>query len=186
MIPAFTIDRESDAKGQIKRQCTTEWKIRPIRRFIQAELKRRGLTLRPGIVESSQGISLDEFRRMRDSDVGYITNAYPLVDLRMSRADCVGWLERKGLATPTKSSCTFCPYRSIASWRQLKRESGADWQEALDVDEAIREKRPKAELFVHPGRRPLSDAVAIPEDEGASQLEMFEFEQPCDSGHCWT
>lgn len=187
MIPAFTTDSKTQKRGQVRRQCTHDWKIRPIRRFIREELERRGLTLRPGIVESWMGISLDEFARMRDSDVDYIVNAYPLVDRRISRADCVAWLQEQKLEVPPKSSCTFCPYRSLASWKQLKREGGPDWEEAVAVDETIRDKRPKAELFVHPYRRPLADAVTIPEDEGAAQLELeLGLEQPCDSGYCMT
>lgn len=189
MIPAFTVDRETGSRGKILRQCTHDWKITPIRRFIRAELKRRGVPILPGVVESWQGISLDELERCRDSDVAYIENVYPLVDRRISRPDCEAWLQAHGLEVPPKSSCTFCPFRSIDSWRDLKRENGPDWQEAVQVDETIRDRRPKAELFVHPYRRPLAEAVAIPEDDGARQLALsLEIvpEQPCDSGHCWT
>ncbi len=187
MIPAFTKDHQTGSKGQVRRQCTHDWKITPIRSFIRGELDRRGVALSPGVVESLQGISLDEFQRMRDSDVKYITNVYPLVDRRISRADCSAWLESHGIPVPPKSSCTFCPYRSLGSWKELKRVGGPDWQESLTVDASIRDKRPKAALYVHPYRRPLEDAVRIPEDEGARQLGLeLELEQPCDGGHCFT
>lgn len=184
MIPAFTED-EHGKRGQIKRQCTHDWKIMPVRSFIRSELKSRGVSLSEGIVEGQMGISADEWHRMRDSDVKYINNVYPLVDRSLTRADCISWLEAHELEVPTKSSCTFCPYRSIVSWKELKRAGGADWNEALEVDQAIRHKRPKAELFVHPNRRPLEEAVSIPEDEGAFQYEI-DFEHPCDSGVCFT
>ena len=93
LIPALTVDRATAKYGQLKRQCTTEWKIRPIRRFIRTVID----AVVPGAVESLQGISLDEFHRMRDSDVAYIKNVYPLVDHRITRADCAAWLERNGL-----------------------------------------------------------------------------------------
>ena len=186
MIPAFTTDTATGSEGQVRRQCTNDWKIQPIRRFIRAELDRRGVKPSVGVVESWQGISLDEFQRMRDSDVAYITNVYPLVDRKMSLADCLTWLETRGLPIPPKSSCTFCPYRSLGSWRELKRVGGADWIEAVAVDLAIRDKRPKAALYVHPGRKPLPEAVTIPEDFGASQSTMFGEENACDSGYCMT
>jgi hypothetical protein len=181
MIPAFTTDRGTGKHGQIRRQCTHDWKIRPIRRWIREELERRGQRPTAGVVESWQGISVDEFMRMRDSDVKWITNVYPLVDRRISRAGCVAWLEEHGLELAPRSSCTFCPYRSLASWKNLKRYGGSDWEEAVAVDETIRTKRPKCDLFVHPARKPLPEAVTIPEDFGAVQLEM-----PCDSGYCFT
>ncbi len=178
LIPAFTIDKETEKRGQVLRQCTTEWKVRPIRRFL-----RTVVTASPGAVEMLLGISVDEWRRMRSSDVRYIENVYPLVERRISRADCIAWLEIHDLDVPPKSACTFCPYHSIKGWQELKRVGGPDWQRAVEVDLSIRDKRPAHTLYVHPARRPLAEAINIPEDHGAHQLEL---EMPCDSGLCFT
>ena len=176
-IPAYTTNLQGE-HGQSRRQCTADWKIAPIRRFIRELIPKP----RPGMVESWQGISLDEWQRMRTSDVAYITNIYPLVDQRISRADCVAWLDAHGLDVPPKSACTFCPYHSPDHWKRLKQAGGADWDEAVTVDEAIRDKRPNHTLFIHRAGLPLEVAVRIPEDYGAKQMEM---EIPCDSGHCF-
>ncbi len=55
------------------------------------------------------------------------------------------------------------------------------------VDEAIRESRPPYPLYVHPARKPLTQAVHIPEDEGYTQAEMFLdlSNATCDSGYCF-
>ena len=138
------------------------------------------------MVTSLQGISLDEFQRMRTSDVKYIENQYPLVDLRITRADCNAWLQDHGLDVPPKSACVFCPYHNKQAWQGLKKRGGADWDHAVEVDEAIRDTRSSDGhdflLYVHPHRKPLAEAVSIPEDFGAEQIE---FEMPCDSGHCF-
>lgn len=182
MIPAFTVAHRDGAAGQVGRQCTHDWKITPIRHFVRAELKARGLSPTPGIVESQMGISLDEWSRMRNSDVAYITNSYPLVDRRIKRADCIQWLQQHVLPVPPKSACTFCPYKSRAAWQETKRTSGHDWDESVAVDNAIRDKRPvHGLLYIHSMRKPLAQAVAIPEDVGASQLS---FDDVCDSGIC--
>ena len=185
LIPAFSSDRDL-SPGQVRRQCTHDWKIMPIRRFIRSVLVDRGVAIASGVVESLQGISLDEYQRMRDSDVAYIVNRYPLVDMRMTRADCIQWLEAHGLDVPPKSACVFCPYKSLAAWRSLKRSGGEAWQTAVIVDKGIRGVRRKAgvELYVHPARRPLPEAVRIPEDEGARQLALEIAGGPCDGGHC--
>lgn len=182
MIPAFTKDRETAKPGQVKRQCTKSWKIRPIRKYIRSLMPKGNLG--PGSVQSIQGISLDEWQRMRDSDVAYIVNKYPLVDLRMSRADCVAYLESHGLDIPPKSACTFCPFHSLEYWKQLKKNGGEDWREIVDADRAIRDMRPDHTLYIHPGRVPIEQAIRIPEDVGMSQME-FEFEKPCDGGVCY-
>lgn len=170
-IPAF-----GEAGSQIRRQCTNDWKIRPIRKFVRRLIE----SPRENYVEMWQGISIDEWQRMRSSGVRYISNVYPLVDRRISRMDCMTWLESNKLDVPPKSSCTFCPYHNRATWQAMKRENGSDWHEAVNTDTAIRRKVLPGEIFVHNARLPLSKAVNIPEDHGATQLEL-----PCDSGYCF-
>lgn len=176
MIPAFGNGGDTKRGGQIRRQCTNDWKIRPIRKFVR-RLIGNG---RSNQVEMWQGISIDEWQRMRSADVNYITNIYPLVDRRISRAGCISWLESKGLDVPPKSSCTFCPYHSKGAWKDMKRSNNPDWHEAVNVDTLIRHKVPPTPIFLHSGMEALPKAVNIPEDYGASQLEL-----PCDSGFCF-
>ena len=133
-------------------------------------------------MESWQGISLDEWSRMRDSDFGYIKNVYPLVDRRMTRMDCVEWLLQQGLDVPNKSACVFCPFHKREEWRQLKAQGGSDWEHALAVDQAIRGKREHDGPLHPPVKAVPGRAVRIPEDVGAHQLEM---EMPCDGGVCF-
>lgn len=181
-IPAFTL---SEKEGQLKRQCTQRWKIEPIRRWLRAELDRRNLKKKAGVVVSLQGISIDEWQRVRDSDVAWIQNEYPLIDLRMSRADCVGWLQRNEIEIPPKSACVFCPFQSAQSWRDLKNDGGDGWLTAVGVDKAIRDQRPPFQLFVHRKRIPLVDAVKTEIDAGYSQASLLDDNAGCDSGYCF-
>jgi len=185
MIPAYTIGADG-APGQIRRQCTGAWKIVPIRTYLRSVLPPRPA---PGSVQLLTGISWDEALRMKDSNVKYIEHAYPLVEKRIRRSDCILWLEHNGLEVPPKSSCVFCPYHHVAAWKQLKRHGGTDWEESVTVDAAIRGSRDKGtgmELFVHPYRRPLAEAISIPEDVGARQLMLGDGDPTCDSGFCFT
>ena len=183
MIPAFSRPKLGGDDGQVNRQCTIEWKIRPIRRFVREELKARGIKPRPGAVEQWLGISVDEWKRARTSDVKYITTVHPLLDRKITRARCIQWLGERGLPVPAKSSCTFCPYHRASTWREMKRADGLDWKEAIAVDKIVRDMREEHTLYVHAGRQPLEDAVDLPEDAG--QL-MMDLEEPCDSGYCYT
>lgn len=67
------------------------------------------------------------------------------------------------------------------AWDELKRSGGPDWDEAVAVDSAIRHQRPGYALYVHPGRRPLEEAIRIPEDEGARQMSLTD---ACEGGYC--
>lgn len=167
-IPAFT-----GSGGQARRQCTGRWKIAPVRRWLQEN--RNGLQVR-----QVMGISLDEFQRMRDSDVKYITNVYPLIDMRMTRADCVKWLTENNLEVPPKSACSFCPYHNHSMWRDVKAIP-QDWEKAVTVDEHIRNLRKPESLYLHPSRKPLAEIdFRTPQEKG--QLELWDSE--C-QGVCW-
>lgn len=171
IIPAF-VDYGSVYGGTLDRQCTREWKIQPIRRWLQAN--RSGNS-----VEQWLGISLDEAERMKPSDVKYITCRWPLIERRMTRNACIAWLARHDLEVPVKSSCVFCPYHNRRTWNDMKDENGTDWQKAVEVDEAIRNARNPYKLFVHRDLIPLT-AISTPKENG--QLEMFSEE--C-SGYCF-
>jgi 3'-phosphoadenosine 5'-phosphosulfate sulfotransferase (PAPS reductase)/FAD synthetase len=170
-IPAFTIG-ENGKRGQLRRQCTIRWKIEPIRRFLRKRIKEQQIKLLPGIVNMQLGITTDEFMRARDSDAKYIKNVFPFLELDWNRVDCLKYLNNNNLPVPVKSSCTFCPYHSIRAWNEL---SGADLEEAIMVDESIRDKRGYP-LFVHPDRIPLKD---VKRTYTANELDT------CDSGYCF-
>lgn len=185
-IPAFTISDGNN--GQLRRQCTGRWKITPMRRYISKQLELHGIKKTPAVVEQWLGITLDEWRRAKDSDVKYIKHRFPLLKMKYTRADCLNWLRKNNLPNPGKSACTFCPYHNRITWEKMKRENGLDWYQALDVDAKIRDKRPPYPLYVHPDRKPLTDAVKIPEDYGAVQLSYLEsddLDAECDSGYCF-
>ena len=179
-IPAFTLAHKDQKEGQLGRQCTSHWKLKPLRSYVRSLLPNRRTY--PGAVECWIGISLDEWHRMRTSDVKYITNRYPLVDLRMTRTDCAEWLASQGLEQPPKSACGFCPFHNKRYWHDLKRAGGPDWDKAVEVDRQIRKARNLHDLFIHPARVPLAQAVTIPEDYGAQQMEL---DMPCDGGVCF-
>jgi 3'-phosphoadenosine 5'-phosphosulfate sulfotransferase (PAPS reductase)/FAD synthetase len=180
MIPAFTISAEGK-RGKVHRQCTRAWKIDPVRRYLQAHRAKQPVDL-------WLGISTDEWHRAKDANVKYITHTHPLLDLDMSRNDCLQWLAEHDLPAPGKSSCTFCPLHNKAAWQAMKRAGGADWEDAIRVDASVRDVRLPGQMFVHSKCIPLVDAVPISEDYGYTQLAMLgsdDDDAECDSGFCF-
>lgn len=184
--PPFYVEMgKGKAEGMLRRQCTQDYKLRPIHAEIRrlAQVKPRSPGPRSPIVSEWIGISRDEVTRMKPSRIRWIERRWPLVDLGMTRYDCLQWLKRHGYPTPPKSACTFCPYHDNAMWRTLRDEAPADWQDAVAVDAAIRHGvesarvKPKspARWFLHRSCVPLDQVdLSTPEDHG--QLTMFEEE----------
>ena len=170
-VPAYTMN---GTQGRLRRQCTSRWKIDPIRRFLrQRHPKTR--------FEMWLGITIDEIERAKDSRVGYIDNTYPLLNRRMTRQDCVSWLGAHSLPVPPKSACVFCPFHSPLAWDDLRRAGGADWETAVMVDEAIRDKRPGYKIYVNRNCKPLRALENYPEQTRFGFVE----DVPCDSGYCF-
>jgi hypothetical protein len=111
------VRNQGGGKGMIRRQCTREYKLDPIRRKVRELHEAAGR--RP--VEQWLGISLDEIGRMRTSDVRYIAHRYPLVERRLTRWDCQRWLNAHGWTDVPKSSCIGCPFHSDRQWRAARR-----------------------------------------------------------------
>lgn len=184
-IPLHVTDSQGRA-GMIRRVCTHDYKIVPIRQTVREIMKRRGARR----VDQIIGISWDELGRMRESDVKFSRNVYPLVERRMTRADCLRWTEDHGYPVPAKSACIWCPFHNDASWRALKNESPEEWAEAVEFDKAIRSGGTMGnpldgEAFVHKSRQPL-DLVDLRTPEERGQMSLFEtgFEEVCDGGVC--
>jgi len=144
-----------EGSGILPRHCTSNVKIKPIRREIRNML---GVSRGTGEeVDCLLGISTDEVHRVKPSDAEWVKNRYPLVDMGWDRQDCIDFMVDEGYGEPPRSACTFCPYRSDAEWREMQENDYASLQDAMDFDEAVRKKRfVDAEVFVHPSRLPLS------------------------------
>lgn len=61
----------------------------------------------------------------------------------------------------------------------MKQAGGYDWKYAKQVDGLVRNKRDNFELFIHPARKPLEEAL---DDHGQMQ---FDLDAACDGGHCF-
>ena len=110
-----------------RRQCTSHYKIEPIQRKIRellgAQPRQR---IGHGAAESWVGISVDEIIRATPSKVRYITKRFPLLEAKMSRGDCVRWLEERQYRVPPKSACLGCPpfRRGMAGHQRQTRGMG--------------------------------------------------------------
>ena len=164
------------------------YKVEPIRKKVR-ELLGKGPRdfIKAGSVEKWIGISVDEVFRATPSKVRFEVNRFPLLERRMTRSDCLGWLKRHGHPVPPKSSCVGCPFHNDAMWREMRDRRPEEWADAVEMDRAIRvpidaKGVPKfrAEQFMHPKRVPLDEVdLTTPEDFGQGNLFIHECEGMC-------
>lgn len=167
-VPWFTLSSRGKP-GMGRRQCTAEYKLAPIQR------KARELGAhRTAPATVLLGISTDEASRMKPSRVRYIVNAWPLIDLGMSRQACLRWLAANGYPTPPKSACVGCPFHSDAMWRDMRDNSPAEWADAVEIDRVIRKpvRDMRGQQFMHAARVPL-DQVDLRTHAERGQPDLF-------------
>jgi len=130
-------------------------------------------------------ISIDEYQRMKTDDPAYplIQKEYPLINLRLSRQDCMNVIERAGLAVPPKSACWFCPYHRIKDWQTMKRTTPALFDRAIKLEQSLLSQRArlgKEPIFLTSKLRPLDSVIG-------DQSDMFDdVDDACESGYCMT
>lgn len=199
-IPLWFKDPETGRQVPIRRQCTSEYKVRIIQRKVRELLGKKRLPRHS--VRMWMGITADENRRVKKLYDGASLNHYPFIgryaeltdptreyrDFR--RQDCLDWFSRHGYRYPVKSSCIFCPFHNNDSWADMKKNRPQEFEIAVEVDRTIRNYNTYGSwecgnFFLHHSLRPLEeidfDAITDQETE-TGQLELF---SGCKSGYCF-
>jgi hypothetical protein len=167
-MPLYIRNRDG-GDGMGRRQCTSEYKVKPIKVKVRELLGYPHPRSIPRGVFAEQwiGFSTDEIHRVRDTlDVAYTRPRHPLLELNMSRKDCERWLTARGWAV-AKSACIGCPFHGNRQWRQMRDEDPAAFADAANFDQAVRNGNARATAngdpllgtaFLHRSRIPLSVA----------------------------
>jgi hypothetical protein len=175
-MPLF-IKNQDGGDGMTRRQCTSEYKLKPIKVQVRQLLGFPHPKPVPRGVFAEQwiGISRDEFGRAKDSGIQYLRSAFPLLDMGgaadgregWTRDDCTRYLTSRGYGTTPKSACIGCPFHGNAQWRTLRDEQPAEWADAVAFDAAIRSGNARGnangkpllgEAYLHRSRLPLAQA----------------------------
>ena len=180
-VPFFLDNGPGKPKGMGRRQCTHEFKLKPLMWKARELLgKGRKESIAAGSVIEWVGISTDEATRMKPSKVKWKIMRWPLIEARMSRGDCYEWLKRHDYPTPPKSACIGCPFHSNEMWRAIRDQDPESWDDAIEVDRIIRSGGTKAangregQQYMHASLKPLGKA-----DLGGNR-NQYAFDMECE------
>lgn len=186
-IPFFTRNADGSV-GKIRmRGCTRDFKLNPIFKKCReiAKVKRGEKRVR---VVQWIGISLDEVVRMKPARSPWLESRWPLIDLEMTRHDCLRWMEARGFPVPPRSACYYCPFHSNAEWRRLKNEEPKAFSLAVKFERATQRTKAKTKHsfksipFLHRSAIPL-DKVDFSTDTEKGQGLLAGFNGECE-GMC--
>ena len=199
-VPYF-VRNPDGSEGMGRRQCTNEYKLQPImrkcRELLGASPPKFRTVPRGNVVEQWIGFSTDEIHRANNRRENlYAIKRFPLLELGMSRKDCIKWLDQRGWGHTVKSACTFCPFHGNRQWRDMRDNHPEDWADAVDFDRAIRNGGARGlplngTAYLHRSRVPLDQAPIdhITRNEAKElrdelQGDLFEIEEDGDPDGC--
>lgn len=166
--------RKYEGGPPMSRSCTADFKVA----VIGKRLREMGATADdPAVV--ALGISVDELERAGssiDPRSPWQRRVYPLLELEMSRANCVAVIAEAGLPVPPKSACWFCPFHDKEAWRRLRTQTPHLFEAACDLEERM--STPSQPVFLTRHGVPLAKTLD-------DQL-VLDGMDACDSGWCMT
>lgn len=177
-IPAFLLSQDGKI-GLLGRKCTADYKVMVIERKVRDLLGvKRFPSKGPVLVKQMIGISMDEAIRQKPSKRAVIKNIYPLLDLDMSRHDCLEWMKKHGYPEPPKSACMFCPFHSDAMWVEIKKNP-AEWAQVVLFERGLQagaasDDVTKGKPFLHRDCVPIDEVDFKPKtNKRAFQRDLF-------------
>ena len=178
--PAIPVFISTEKGGMAPRQCTFNFKIKPIERQIRSllNLKKGQRVPKNTVVESWIGISRDEVVRAKDSRTKWVTNRHPLIEKRMTRYQCLLWFQEKYPdRNLVRSACIGCPYHNNNEWRNIRDNDSESWNDLVEFDHALRSGTRhafgmKAPVYLHIDLKPI-DEVDLSTEQDKGQLDMF-------------
>ena len=178
-MPVFVV--KDDGKHYVgTRQCTKQYKLKPIHRYLRQYLGLKDGRLAPKDhqVDMWLGLSRDEAARVKPSKQDWITMIYPLLEKDLSRAQLYRWFkERYPDRDLPKSACIGCPYHTDQMWANMKANDHESFQDAVNVEWAM-QNVPQSRgaltgtAYLHKARVPLNEVefnVQGPQDDGMQE-----------------
>ena len=108
--------------------CSDKFKIQPIRKYLRTKYGKKET------FEMNIFIDHSEFHRMRESDVKYIKNKYPLVEQKLSREQLKEIIKSKGYLVPQKSGCYHCCFTTKKGWINLRNNEPELWKKTKNLE----------------------------------------------------
>lgn len=194
-IPAYYSEPQTGKAGITQRQCTADFKVKPIEKWIREQGGWVGRPIPKDVaIHQYMGLSFDEPKRVIRVNQRFMAKPsnwkvhFPLWEMQYTRGDCQAYLRKRMPYEVPRSACVFCPFKSDDEWRRLKANDPNGWGRAVHIDNVCRTGTGlDAHRFLHKSCVPLDQADLRPADEKSGQMNMFAhlrgFQDECE-GYC--
>ena len=189
-IPYF-VDK-GGTRGQLMHQCTRHYKVRPMRRAITKWLAKRlwisKVRAERVPVTCLIGFAADEQHRADDfKEERTWKGRFPLIELGMTKDDCVSYHRDNGLPDPIESVCAGCFGHGLRSLRWMKENTPTIWARLKRRDSWVRHAlKPmgvKYDVYMSDTLKPLQE---LEDNDFKLESTKETVKHECNSGVCFT
>lgn len=166
-VPFWTVGPDGK-KGRMMRNCTMDYKISLIQKYVRQELLgyRKGQRTKSEDIKAHEmhiGFSAEEQRRCSENPHKMFVNHFPLVEMGLERKDNYAYIRDVwGLETKA-SACTFCPFHRNYFFRHLKENEPKEYMDLVKFDEMIEREQPntkiQSKLYISRSRKRIADLL---------------------------
>lgn len=175
VIPAHA--RRDGKVVKFRTRCSGPWKMTVAKRWLRAQGVER--------CENWIGIAAEESHRAKPSTVKWMGHRWPLIELGMTREDCLYLVGQSGWPMPGRTSCVMCPQQSDSEWRRMAKREPKEFARACTIEQELQQKAPDA--YLHRSCVPLAEWAGESSGNGeeidANPRECNPFTQ-CTEGSC--
>ena len=164
-IPFWTID-ESGKKGKMMRNCTLDYKINVMQKFVRSNLLgyKKGQRTKQEDMKAHEmhlGFSKEEEKRCKENPHKMFVNKFPLCDMNLERKDNYAYIKDVwGLETKA-SACTFCPFHRNYFFKHLKDNCKEEYRKLIEFDDLLEKGQPntkiRSKLYISRSRKRIKD-----------------------------
>lgn len=166
-IPFWTVD-EYGKNGKMMRNCTLDYKISLMQKFIRSELLgyRKRQRARPEDLKAHEmhlGFSKEEERRCKENPHKMFVNKFPLVEMNLTRADNYAYIKDVWGLDTKASACCFCPFHTNYFFEYIKENNKEEYEKTVEFDEMLEREQPntkiRSRLYISKSRKRIKDLL---------------------------
>ncbi len=179
-IPFWTVDPDGK-KGKMMRNCTLDYKINLICKFVRTELLgyKKGQRTKTEDIKAHKmhiGFSKEEERRCRPNPHKMFENVFPLCEMNLTRADNYAYILDVWQLDTKASACCFCPFHTNYFYAYIKDNDVAAYEKTIEFDEMLEREQPntkiRSKMYISRSRKRIRNLT--PED--CCDKECFEYQ----------
>jgi len=164
-IPFWSIG-EDGKKGKMMRNCTLDYKISLMIKFIRLDLLgyKKGQHVKPEDYKAHEmhlGFSKEEERRCKENPHKMFVNKFPLVEMNLTREDNYAYIKDIWGLDTKASACCFCPFHTNYFFNYIKEKDKENYDKTVLFDEILEKEQPntmiKSKLYISRSRKRIKD-----------------------------